>query len=59
MEDRTGNETRFELERKAGADGTFFRVGRARENTTVFQDGGVNPKTLYYISPRSSHELPA
>ncbi|MCJ7628002.1 MAG: fibronectin type III domain-containing protein, partial [Longimicrobiales bacterium] len=45
--DESDNETRFELERKRGAEGGWSQIGTPAPNTATLGDTGLTPNTSY------------
>jgi hypothetical protein len=46
--DNSSNESRFEIERKAGSGGTYSRTANVAADETSYSDTGLNEKTTYY-----------
>jgi subtilisin family serine protease len=46
--DLSSNESRFEIERKAGPGGTYSRIANVAADETSYSDTGLSEKTTYY-----------
>jgi fibronectin type 3 domain-containing protein len=53
--DQSGNETGFEVERKAGAE-AYARIAELGANVTTYADAGVGPDTVYTYRVRACGE---
>lgn len=53
--DMSNNETRFEIERKTGASGTWSRVGTVGANVSIYDDASVTSGVLYVYRARSAN----
>jgi lysophospholipase L1-like esterase len=53
--DMSSNETRFEVERKTGASGTWSRVGTVGANVSIYDDTSVTSGVLYVYRARSAN----
>jgi hypothetical protein len=51
--DESNNETRFELERKEGAGGSWGQIGTPDANATTYGDTGLDPSTTYFYRVRA------
>jgi len=55
--DGSGNETRFEVERKEGTEGSWSSIGTPGSDTTTFDDAGLQPNTLYHYRVRACNDM--
>ncbi len=51
--DDSNNETQFRVERKEGAGGSWSQIGTKGENSSTFDDAGLNPITNYFYRVRA------
>jgi subtilisin family serine protease len=51
--DLSSNESRFEIERKAGPGGTYSRTANVAADKTSYRDTGLSEKTTYYYQVRA------
>jgi subtilisin family serine protease len=51
--DLSSNESRFEIERKKGAGGTYSRIAHVAANKTSYSDTGLTEKSTYYYRVRA------
>jgi len=51
--DQATNEDNYEVERKAGAQGTYARVAVLSANTSSYTDSGLSPDTTYFYRVRA------
>jgi chitodextrinase len=51
--DLSSNESRFEIERKAGPGGAYSRIANIAADETSYSDTGLSEKTTYYYQVRA------
>ena len=55
--DESDEETRFEIERREGADGSWNQVAALDPNSTTFGDVGLTPNTTYHYRVRACNDV--
>jgi hypothetical protein len=55
--DTSDDETRFEVDRKEGAEGSWSQIGAPDPNSTTFSDGGLSPNTTYWYLVRACNDV--
>ena len=55
--DQSDDETRTEVERKQGSDGSWSTVGSLEPNLTAFQDVGLTPATTFFYRVRACNDV--
>ncbi|MCP4747173.1 MAG: beta-propeller fold lactonase family protein [Desulfobacteraceae bacterium] len=54
--DNSSDELGFKIERREGEQGDYVRIAKANENTTVYQNTGLDHNTTYYYRIQSYNE---